>query len=164
MAIGSPKKITLDLYINRHVYTKVAQWDDNSRKIIIQITDKGKAFPIDSSRFSVKVEYQKSDGNPVIYDIPSNDILSDGTIEFVLSEQMCASYGQNEVRLILIDINTKEVIHTMHFSVIVDREVVKNIDVTSSYDYQSFQNGLVRLEYILQHLKPITKSQIDQLF
>lgn len=171
MPIGTPKKITLDLYINKHVYTRVAQWDNNSREIIIKITDQGKVFPIDSSQFSVKVEYLKSDRNSVIYDIPSENILPDGTIKLVLTDQMCASYGQNEARLFLLDIANQEIIHTMHFNVIVDKEVLKNNQVTSSNEYQSFQNGLMKmevdiskLENILGKLIPITKSQIDELF
>lgn len=171
MPIGTPKKITLDLYINKHVYTRVAQWDDNSREIIIKITDKGKVFPIDSSRFIVRLEYIKSDRKSVVFDIPSENILPDGTIKLILSEQMCSSYGQNEARLFLLDIENKETIHTMHFNIIVDKEVLKNNQVTSSNEYQSFQNGLVRLEvgiekleYILENFNPITKSQIDDLF
>lgn len=171
MPIGTPKKITLDLYINKHVYTRVAQWDENSREIIIRITDQGKVFPIDSSQFSVKVEYLKSDRSSVIYDIPSENILPDGTIKLVLTDQMCASYGQNEARLFLLDVANQEIIHTMHFNVIVDKEVLKNNQVTSSNEYQSFQNGLMKmevdilkLENILGKLIPITKSQIDELF
>lgn len=164
MPIGTPKKITLDLYINKHVYTRVAQWDNNSREIIIRITDQGKVFPIDSSQFSVKVEYLKSDRTSVIYDIPSENILSDGTIKFVLNEQMCASFGQCEARLFLIAQSTKEVIHTMHFNVIIDKAVLNNNTVTSSNEYTSFENALVRLEYILGNFRPITKSQIDALF
>ena len=44
MAIGTPKKITLDLYINKHVFTRVSQYDIDSRQIIIQITDNGKGM------------------------------------------------------------------------------------------------------------------------
>jgi hypothetical protein len=171
MPIGTPKKITLDLYINKHVYTRVAQWDENSREIIIRITDQGKVFPIDSSQFSVKVEYLKSDRSSVIYDIPSENILPDGTIKFVLTDQMCASYGQNEARLFLLDIKNQEILHTMHFNIIVDKEVLNNNHVTSSNEYQSFQKGLLKLEVdisklenILGKLIPITKSQIDELF
>ena len=164
MAIGKPNKITLDLYINKHVYTRVAQYDINSREVIIKITDKGASFPIDSSEYSVRIEYLKSDRTSIIDDIPSENILSDGTIKLVLSEQMCASFGQCEARLFLIAPSTKEVIHTMHFNIIVDKSVVENSTVTSSNEYTSFENALVRLEYILENLKPITKSQIDQLF
>lgn len=164
MAIGKPNKITLDLYINKHVYTRVAQYDINSREIIIKITDKGASFPIDPSQYSVRIEFLKGDRTSIVDDIPSENILTDGTIKLVLSEQMCASYGRNEARLFLTSPSTKEVIHTMHFDVIVDKAVLDNIMVTSSNEYTSFENALVRLEYILANLKPITKSQIDELF
>lgn len=164
MAIGKPNKITLDLYINKHVYTRVAQYDIDSREIIIKITDKGASFPIDSSEYSVRIEYLKSDRTSIVDDILPENILSDGTIRLVLSEQMCASYGQCEARLFLISKSTGEVIHTMHFNVIVDKSVIDNSTVTSSNDYKSFESGLVRLEYILNNFYPITKSQIDKLF
>lgn len=171
MAIGTPKKITLDLCINKHVYTRVAQWDDKSREIIITLTDNGKVFPIDSSQYSVKVEYLKSDKKSVVYNIPSENILPNGTIKFVLTDQMCASYGQNEARLFLLDKINQEIIHTMHFNVVVDKEVLNNNHVTSSNEYQSFQKGLLdlevdirKLDIILGMLSPITKSQIDVLF
>lgn len=164
MAIGKPNKITLDLYINKHVYTRVAQYDIDSREVIIKITDKGASFPIDSSKYSVRIEYLKSDRTSIVDDIPVENILPDGTIRLVLSEQMCASFGRNEARLFLSSPKTQEVIHTMHFDVIVDKAIVDNSTVTSSNEYTSFENALVRLEYILENLKPITKSQIDELF
>ena len=85
MAIGKPNKITLDLYINKHVFTRVAQYDINSREVIIKITDKGVPFPINSSQYSVRIEYLKSDRTSIINDIPVENILPDGTIRLVLS-------------------------------------------------------------------------------
>lgn len=164
MAIGKPNKIILDLYINKHVYTRVAQYDIDSREINIKITDRGASFPIDSSKYSVRIEYLKSDRTSIVDDIPVENILPDGTIRLVLSEQMCASFGQCEARLFLIAQSTKEVIHTMHFNVIIDKAVLNNNTVTSSNEYTSFENALVRLEYILGNFRPITKSQIDELF
>lgn len=164
MAIGKPNKITLDLYINKHVFTRVAQYDINSREVIIKITDKGAPFPIDSSEYSVRIEYLKSDRTSIVDDIPTENILDDGTIKLVLSEQMCASFGQCEARLFLCSTIDKEAIHTMHFNIIVDKAVIDNNTVTSSNEYTSFENALVRLEYILGNFHPITKSQIDDLF
>lgn len=161
---GTSKKITLDLCRNKYVSTRVAQYDINSREIIIQITDDGKPYHVDPSQVSVRIKYLKSDRNPVVDDIPSENILSDGTIKLILSEQMCASYGRNEAELLLIDTTSSKAIHTMHFVVVVEKSSVDNDVVTSTQEYKSFENALVRLEYILENLKPITKSQIDALF
>ena len=97
---GTSKKITLDLCRNKYVSTRVAQYDINSREIIIQITDDGKPYHVDPSQVSVRIKYLKSDRNPVVDDNPSENILSDGTIKLILSEQMSASYGRNEAELL----------------------------------------------------------------
>lgn len=149
MAIGKPNKITLDLYLNKHVYTRVAQYDIDSREINIKITDKGVPFPIDSSEYSVRIEYLKSDGRSILDDIPVENILEDGTIKLVLSEQMCASWGKNEARLLLSSISTGEVVHTMHFDIIVDKSVIDNVSVTSSDEYKSFENALSKFDSVV---------------
>ena len=149
MAIGKPNKITLDLYLNKHVFTRVAQYDIDSREINIKITDKGVPFPIDPSEYAVRIEYFKSDRTSILDDIPVENILPDGTIKLVLSEQMCASWGKNEARLLLSSITTKEIVHTMHFDVIVDKSVIDNVSVTSSDEYKSFENALVEFDTVV---------------
>lgn len=171
MAFGTQKNIILDLYNDKYVSTRVSQYDINSRDIIIQITDNGVPYKVDLSKISVKIKYSKSDGNIVLNDILPENILSDGTIKLTLTEQMCASFGMNEAELMLIDLNTTKVIHTMHFVVNVKKSVIDNKEITSKDEFTTLENALVRIENalvrldnVLDNLKPITKSQIDELF
>lgn len=161
---GTSKKIILDLSINKYVSTRVAQYDINSREIIIQLTDDGKPYYVDPSQVSVRIKYRKSDGKLVVNDIPSENILTDGTIRITLSDQMCASHGNNEAELSLINVSSKQVLHTMHFIVNVEKSVFSDEEVSSKDEFKSFENALIRFEYVLDRLQPITKSQIDNLF
>ena len=131
MAFGTQKNIILDLYNDKYVSTRVSQYDINSRDIIIQITDNGVPYKIDTSKISVKIKYSKSDGNMVLNDILPENILSDGTIKLTLTEQMCTSFGMNEAELMLIDLNTTKVIHTMHFVVNVKKSVIDNKEINA---------------------------------
>jgi hypothetical protein len=164
--LGTVKKITLDLQRNKYEYIRVAEYDENSRTVIIKITNNGAIYRIDASKNDVHIKYKKSDGKYVVNDLDSKvlSILSDGTIKLVLSAQMCASYGNNEAELVIMDLTTKEIIHTCHFNVIVSKSVFDNNKISSKDEFKSFENALLRCEYLLDNLKPITISQIDALF
>lgn len=164
--MGTIKKITVDLQRNKYEYVRVSQYDENSRTIIIQITDNGKSYSVDTSSVTPHIKYLKSDGKYVVNDTSEETltVLEDGTIKLVLSAQMCASYGRNEAELVLIDTDSQEVLHTCHFYVNVDKAVFQDNEVTSKDEFTSFENALLRVEYILDRLQPITESQIDALF
>lgn len=183
MAFGTTKYITLDLYNDKYVSTRVVQYDIDSRDIIIRITNNGVPYEIDSSKVSVKIKYSKSDGNIVLNDILSEDILSDGTIKLTLTDQMCASFGRNEAELMLINVDDSQVIHTMHFIVNVIKSSTDNNDIISTNEFVTLENALLKVETLynfkdeflalndalekaetLPELKAITKSQIDSLF
>lgn len=164
MSFDFSKEIVVDLYQNKYVSTSATQYDIDSRNIIIQITNDGKPYPIDSSTVSIKIKYGKSDGKIIFNDIPSENVLSDGRIKITLTDQMCASYGKNEAELLIVDLSTKQIIHTMNFIVNVKKAVFSDEEVSSKDEFKSFENALIRLEYVLNRLQPITKSQIDSLF
>ncbi|MBQ4523294.1 MAG: BppU family phage baseplate upper protein [Lachnospiraceae bacterium] len=183
MSFGTSKKIILDLYNNKYVSTRVAQNDIDSREIIIQVTNDGKPYPIDPTKFSVKIKYHKTDGNIVLNDILEEDILSDGTIRLVLSEQMCTSFGRNEAELMLIDVVSMQVIHTMNFIVNVKKSTISNEEITSKDEFTTLENALLKVETLynfkdeflalndalekaetLPELRAITTSEIDSLW
>lgn len=171
--MGTVNTLTLDLQRNIYQFVRVAQYDENSRTIIIKVTDNGKPYPINTTSITPHIKYLKNDGKKVVDDTSQGtlSVLNDGTLKLVLSAQMCAVFGQNEAELMLLDTVSKEVIHTCHFFVNIGKSVFQNNEVTSSDEFQSFEHALVRteemadrLEYILENLKPITKSQIDAMF
>ena len=71
MAFGTQKNITLDLYNNKYVSTRVSQYDIDSRDIIIQITDNGVPYKIDTSKVLIKIKIEKK-----------KKIKTDATISF----------------------------------------------------------------------------------
>lgn len=183
MAFGTHKKIILDLYNNKYVSTRVAQNDINSRDIIIQITDNGVPYTIDTAKVLIKIKYSKSDGSIVLNDILQENLLDDGAIRLTLTEQMCSSFGRNEAELMLINIDDAQVIHTMHFIVNVIKSSTSNDDIISKDEFTTLENALLKVETLynfkdeflalndalekaetLPELKAITKSQIDSLF
>ena len=183
MSFGTSKNITLDLYNDKYVSTRVSQHDINSREIIIKITNDGVFYPINSDSFFLKIKYQKNDGNIILNDISNDDILLDGTIRLLLTEQMCSCYGRNEAELMLIDVHSMQVIHTMHFIVNVIKTVSSNEDIVSKNEFITLENALLKVETLynlkdefldlqdaldkaetLPELRAITTSEIDSIF
>lgn len=108
-----PYKISLDFYIRKIITVNAKQLDDKSRIINITCTENGKKFFVDSSTLSAFVRYKKSDGYAVLNQV---DILQDGTVNLVLSQQMLAVEGRQIVDIMLINKSELE-IYTSNISV-----------------------------------------------
>ena len=101
-----PYKISLDFYIRKIITVNAKQLDSDSRIINITCTENGKKFFVDSSTTSAFVRYKKSDGHSVLNQV---DILSDGTVNLELSQQMLAVEGRHLVDIMLINKSELEV-------------------------------------------------------
>ena len=101
-----PYKISLDFYIRKIITVNAKQLDSDSRVINITCTENGKKFFVDSSTTSAFVRYKKSDGHSVLNQV---DILSDGTVNLELSQQMLAVEGRQLVDIMLINKSELEV-------------------------------------------------------
>lgn len=95
-----PYKISLDFYIRKIITVNAKQLDSDSRIINITCTENGKKFFVDSSTISAFVRYKKSDGHAVLNQI---DILSDGTVNLELTQQMLVVEGRQLVDIMLIN-------------------------------------------------------------
>lgn len=95
-----PYKISLDFYIRKIITVNAKQLDSDSRVINITCTENGKKFFVDSSTTSAFVRYKKSDGHAVLNQV---DILSDGTVNLELTQQMLAVEGRHLVDIMLIN-------------------------------------------------------------
>ena len=98
--LKTPYKISLDFYIRKIITVNAKQLDSDSRVINITCTENGKKFFVDSSTTSAFVRYKKSDGHSVLNQV---DILSDGTVNLELSQQMLAVEGRQLVDIMLIN-------------------------------------------------------------
>lgn len=95
-----PYKISLDFYIRKIITVNAKQLDSDSRVINITCTENGKKFFVDASTTSAFVRYRKSDGHAVLNQI---NILSDGTVNLELSQQMLAVEGRHLADIMLIN-------------------------------------------------------------
>ena len=142
MNFGTSQSIVLDLYHNRYVATEVAQYDIDSRELIITITNKGKFYKIEND-IAVRVKYLKSDGKKVFNDC---EVLSDGTVKVEITDQMTTASGRCDAELMLVKASTGQVLHSMHFIVNVVKAVFSNEEIESTDEYRALENALMRME------------------
>lgn len=157
MAFGTSKKISVDLCRNKHVSTRVAQYDKDSRDIIIQLTNDGVPYTIDLSKVEIRIKYLKGDGKIVFNDISSDNLLSDGTIKLTLTDQMCVAYGNAEAEIMLREKSTGKTLHTKHFIVNVEKAVFSDDDISSTNEFIALDNLLIRVEIAEKELERLDK-------
>lgn len=149
------RHIILDVSKDRYVVVLVKQYDINIREIIVTVTDNGKPYTIDST-ITPRVKCTKSDNTYIFNDCTR---LSTGEIQIDITDQMTASAGMCHCELGLYDTNNK-VLHTMNFQINVKSAVFTDDQVTSSSEFKSFENALLKID----NLRRITEKEIDALF
>ena len=126
-------------YIRKIITVNAKQLDSDSRIINITCTENGKKFFVNSSTTSAFVRYKKSDGFAVLNQV---DILSDGTVNLELSQQMLAVEGRQLVDIMLINKNELEV-------------------YTSSISVEDDDNGNVTI--IEQQTSNVTNLNVEEI-
>lgn len=155
MNFGTSKKIVLDLYQNKYVATNAAQYDIDSRELIVQITDEGKPYYVDGKTVKVVIEYKKSDGHNVINDCT---VLEDGTVSVELTEQMLITGGRCEAELMLLNIQTNQAIHTMTFIVNTKNSVITNENLESTNEFKTLERALLQVEDVAKYADSARES------
>ena len=153
MNFGTSQSIVLDLYHNRYVAAEVAQYDINSRELIITITNKGKFYKIEDG-IIVRIKYLKSDGKMVLNDC---DILDDGTVKIEFTEQMTIAAGRCEAELMLLKSDTQQILHSMHFVVNVINSVFSDGEIVSTNEFVSLENALLKVEEASKRAEEFTE-------
>ena len=162
------KKIFLDFHVNNIVTVNAKQLDTNSRYINVTCTDHGKKVALSTDNVSVFVRYKKSDGNVVFND---GDILDDGTVNVLLTQQMLAASGRQQVDIIILatsgltvnNLATADsfydlgvtVISTMTFYISVSPTAVEHSRIASISEFDALMNGIARLA--------ATEKQMEEL-
>jgi hypothetical protein len=164
-----PYKISLDFYIRKIITVNAKQLDNKSRIINITCTENLKKFFVDSSTTSAFVRYKKSDGFAVL---KQADILSDGTVNLELSQQMLAVEGRHIVDIMLINgsnlsIETVEnilnsenmdvisVLSTMSFYINTEGVSIDGTEIESSYEYDALIEGLGKMVAVDQRMSTL---------
>ena len=134
-------KIIVDfsLPINK-VYTIVQQYDKNSRKITIQLKDKGKALDITNE--NVAFLCQREDDTYSFLDCKIID-ASNGIISILFDENMCIANGVSKAQVILYQEDA--VVHSTVIKIRVADSIYEK-DIVSSNDFSVF-NELLELKY-----------------
>lgn len=134
-------KIIVDfsLPINK-VYTIVQQYDKNSRKITIQLKDKGKTLDITNENVAFLCQREDDTYSFVYCDIVDS---TNGLISILFDENMCVINGITKAQVILYQGDT--VVHSTMIKIRVANSIYEK-DIVSSNDFSVF-NELLELKY-----------------
>lgn len=132
-----PQKITLDLTISRIQNVRCSQDDDESRKIVITLSNNGARYAL-TDDVSIYLKISKPDKTYVYIDENDSGHLyrndDDGTVTIVLSKQSTMVPGIAEAEFQLINKKKKEIITSRKFNIIVERSVVDNDEIVSGIE------------------------------
>ena len=134
MSLSFNQKITLDLTVSRVQNIHCSQDDDNSRNILITLSDKGKPYMLSSDE-SIFLKISKPDNTFIYIDEDDSEHLyrnEDGTISIILSEQATYVPGICEAELQIID--SDKIISTRKFNIIVKKSVVSDKEIESTIE------------------------------
>lgn len=158
------QKITLDLTIDRVQNVHCSQDDDESRKILITLSDKGKPYVLpESSVICLKIS--KPDGTFIYIDEDDVSHLfrnNDGTITIILSDQSTCVSGICEAEFQIIESNT--IVSSRKFNIIVKKSVVDGKVIESTIESNIVDKMIKHLiDYDNPHKIPNATSTTDGL-
>lgn len=134
MSLVFNQKITLDLTISRVQNIHCSQDDDNSRNILVILSDNGKPYTVPSD-VVICLKISKPDGTFIYIDENDSEHLfrnDDATISIVLSDQATCVPGICEAEFQLI--NSDESVSTRKFNIVVKKSVVSGQEIESAIE------------------------------
>lgn len=153
------KHIVLDVSVSKYVAVIVKQYDKNIREIIVKVTDSGKLYPI-SFPIKPRIKCKKSDDTFVVNDCT---ILDNGDIKIDVTEQMTVASGISDYELVLFDVNSDKVLHTMNFVINVKESVCTDEEITSTNEFASFENALLKVDEVgtvVEEMKEVINGDV----
>lgn len=159
MSLSFNQKITLDLTVSRVQNIHCSQDDDNSRNILITLSDKGKPYLLSSDE-SIFLKISKPDNTFIYIDEDDSEHLyrnEDGTISIILSEQATYVPGICEAELQIID--SDKIITTRKFNIIVKKSVVSDKEIESTIETNVIKK---MIQHLINFANPhkVTKEQV----
>jgi hypothetical protein len=153
------QKITLDLTIDRVQNVHCSQDDDESRKILITLSDKGKPYTVPTNSV-IHLKISKPDGTFVYIDEDDTSHLfrnTDGTIAIILSDQATCVPGICESEFQIIESNT--IVTSRKFNIIVKKSVVDGKTIESAIE-SNVINKMIK--HLIDYANPhkVTKAQV----
>ena len=158
------QKITLDLTIDRVQNVHCSQDDDESRKILITLSDKGKPYTVPTNSV-IHLKISKPDGTFVYIDEDDTSHLyrnTDGTIAIILSDQATCVPGICESEFQIIESNT--IVTSRKFNIIVKKSVIDGKIIESTIESNIVDKMIKHLiDYDNPHKIPNATSTTDGL-
>ena len=159
MSLVFNQKITLDLTISRVQNVHCSQDDDNSRNILVTLSDNGKSYIL-SNDTKIFLKISKPDNTFIYIDEDDSEHLyrnGNGTISIVLSEQATCVPGICEAELQLI--TSDEIVSTRKFNIVVKRSVVSDREIESTVETNIIKKII---QHLIDYKNPhkVTKEQI----
>ena len=160
MALTINYDISLDLVRNNYVAIRIKQYDKNSRKVIIHITDNGKEFKLDDTMKAL-LQVKKSDGYSVANDCEID--VENNTVVATITQQMSVAVGVCVADVSLYNAENNQVLGTMKFNIVTDSNAVTKEDITSSSEFNSLAEliilGKEKIEAIVAYNEQIKTEE-----
>lgn len=159
MSLVFNQKITLDLTVSRVQNVHCSQDDDNSRNILITLSDKGKPYILtDNEKIFFKIS--KPDNTFIYIDEDDSEHLyrnDDGTISIILSEQATYVPGICEAELQIM--NSDKVVSTRKFNIVIKKSVISDKEIESTIESNVLQK---LIHHLMDYTNPhrVTKEQV----
>lgn len=152
-------EITLDLVTNNYVAIRAKQGDINARKVIVSCTANGEEYKLHSG-VRADIVMKKPDGhmvaNPCECDLDRNVIIAD------LTEQMLAVKGNGYAEIVLRYTDSKEVISTMSFTVVIALSAHTDDTLISSDEFTSLGKLTITVEEMKKALESLEADIVEQ--
>lgn len=170
MSLQTTTSINVDFYDKKYILINAKQYDKSSRFLSITCYSRGELFPVNAGEHSAYIRYKKSDNNSVFNFC---DIDSKGKIIVELTEQMLATDGICYADLVIVSkgeakvdtstgeilaINKSSVLSTMPLHIDVTGTAVENSDIESSYEFNSLNTALEKVEAEYTEVIQLSKS------
>ncbi|MDE6233403.1 MAG: phage baseplate upper protein, partial [Lachnospiraceae bacterium] len=137
MNLETIQNITLDFIVPRIQNVRCVEDDHNSRTINILITKNGTVYPLDNKTMTARYKIHKPDHTYIYNDALIND---DGSVTIKLSDQAMSVVGVTHSELQISD--SKNILSTMPFNIIVEKSVLSNKDIESKNESDVI-NGMI---------------------
>ena len=147
MEISNIQEINIDLTLSSYKTIKVKQYDKNTRKIKIVVTDNGKIFPItDEIYMLIKLRTPTKK----YYQILDEDIVvENGYIIITLNDSITANFGKNSVEISLYeDAEKTKSITTMTFYILIEKSVWYGEEVKQDQQYDVLTSLIMQTEHL----------------
>lgn len=147
-------KLSVDLSQDKYVYFNISQYDIDSTKVIVTVTNDGKVQTINSSA-KTYIKWLKADGKKIVDPCE----IENGKITFIISEQMAIASGKSIMELLIAE--NEQIIHTMNIIVNVKEAVFPDNEVSSEDEFIALEEALIKISKDYSYVMEYAQASAD---